>query len=241
MAPVVDQECDDDDVSSFGQDEEAQLETQAPEPLPFRRPKYARSALKEPALGATPDEQVILEQLSGDPSPPAESEKMVSGLATQQENLFPADEFPTNTNDADDENLVTRRKKQNHAGCSSKETTPNLRAHVHGQNKHPQSLEKFANAKSPQKRRERDEPDLCPDSDEDSLFNYQPEAKTRRTKMYWTEDETKAVTEGVMRFGLGKWSKVKQWAGPRLQNRDTVAIKDKWRNIERASIEINAS
>jgi hypothetical protein len=53
-----------------------------------------------------------------------------------------------------------------------------------------------------------------------------------RTKNTWTPDETKAVIQGVERFGVGKWRAIEDWAGHRLKGRTNVNIHDKWRTIE---------
>lgn len=53
--------------------------------------------------------------------------------------------------------------------------------------------------------------------------------KKRRAK--FTDVEDNAIREGVRRFGAGKWSEIKVNYAVELKNRDTVQMKDRWRNM----------
>ena len=249
MAPVVEQQDGDDDVSSFGQEEDGRLETQAPDPLPYRRSKYAQSPPKEPGFGSSPDEQIVLEQLSRGSSPPRELEALVAQDADPQQQQYHShaednDDFPVNRDD-DEEMVLEAHEPETQATRRTNNSSPAKATgdKASGQNGNRSGDEEIGRQRlssnnkkqSAGKRKERDEPEL--NSDDDSLFNYKPEEKSRRTRVLWTNDETETVIEGVTKFGPGQWTRLKLWAGARLENRDPVAIKDKWRNIDRASIE----
>merc|ERR1719230_2264075 len=55
-------------------------------------------------------------------------------------------------------------------------------------------------------------------------------SKAKNTKR-WTEEETRCLTEGVARFGVGKWLKIKRLFRAELEGRSNVDLKDRWRNI----------
>jgi len=51
-----------------------------------------------------------------------------------------------------------------------------------------------------------------------------------KKKFLWTEKEIKYLTEGVERYGIGKWSLIlSEFHFPSY--RDGVSLKDKWRNL----------
>jgi hypothetical protein len=58
-----------------------------------------------------------------------------------------------------------------------------------------------------------------------------PPRSLSRTKRFFTPEETQAVRDGVRRFGPGNWTTIKWNCNGRLQNRSTVQIKDKYRNM----------
>ena len=251
MAPVVEQQDGDDDVSSFGQEDDARLETQAQDPLPYRRSKYAQSPPKETGFGSSPDEQIVLEQLSRGSSPPRELEPIdPQGADPHQQQCYSHaegnDDFPVNRDDDEEMGLEASEPAPQANGSNKKRIPSNVdggnsssrnanRSGEEGATSGKQRTSSNSKKQSTGKRKERDEPEL--NSDDDSLFDYKPEEKNRRTRVLWTDAETEAVIEGVTKFGPGQWTRLKQWAGTRLENRDPVAIKDKWRNIDRTSID----
>ncbi|GKY91260.1 hypothetical protein MPSEU_000098600 [Mayamaea pseudoterrestris] len=282
MAPIVEQHDGDDDVSSFGDGQDAPLETQAPDPLPFRRPKYTHSpprALKEPGFGSSPDEQIVLEQLSRGASagsPLRGASELRSSLPVenvQQPYIMPTagvktldagiqDDFPMNQESdekvddiaddtTEDEAPVSPPRKNARAKQyvaskkrSSSKSTPLAVQDANESNNDERPRQKRKTTGSSLQKKDgsaskREEPDLWADSDDGSLFDAPLESQTRRTRIFWTDEEADAVREGVDMFGVGKWKQVKEWAGARLAKRDPVAIKDKWRNLERFSIEID--
>jgi Myb-like DNA-binding domain len=54
-----------------------------------------------------------------------------------------------------------------------------------------------------------------------------------RTKNLFTDEEVQAIREGVARFGVGEWQKIKVNSNGRLLARSAVQIKDKYRNMVR--------
>jgi Myb-like DNA-binding domain len=62
--------------------------------------------------------------------------------------------------------------------------------------------------------------------------NSQP-AVSGRTKNLFTDAEVQAIREGVARFGVGEWQKIKVHSNGRLLARSAVQIKDKYRNMVR--------
>ncbi|XP_048123938.1 telomeric repeat binding factor a [Alosa alosa] len=70
-------------------------------------------------------------------------------------------------------------------------------------------------------------------SDEDSLFSSTRKTdvtKSNGRKRMWTEEETRWVKEGVERFGVGNWAKIRE-AFP-FEGRTSVNIKDRWRTMK---------
>lgn len=81
---------------------------------------------------------------------------------------------------------------------------------------------------TPRKRRR-----ISPTHDVDDLWEDDPEAPLgpkRRVYRDWTADETSAVIEGYRKFGRN-WKMVKHNCMHRLSRRTTVQIKDKWRTL----------
>ncbi|XP_032808953.1 uncharacterized protein LOC116941715 isoform X2 [Petromyzon marinus] len=73
-------------------------------------------------------------------------------------------------------------------------------------------------------------------SDEEDLFGpskvagRQSKFGSSARKKMWTETETQCLKEGVARFGVGNWSKIKRHYS---LSRTAVQLKDRWRNISK--------
>ncbi|XP_047317183.1 uncharacterized protein LOC124920681 isoform X2 [Impatiens glandulifera] len=62
------------------------------------------------------------------------------------------------------------------------------------------------------------------------------EGKCRRKHhIYWSHSEVLKLVEGVSRCGVGRWSEIKKQLFQSSANRTSVDLKDKWRNLLRAS------
>jgi len=48
----------------------------------------------------------------------------------------------------------------------------------------------------------------------------------------WTERENEALRQGILKFGVGQWKKIKESAGDVLDHRSNVDLKDRYRNIQ---------
>jgi hypothetical protein len=55
-----------------------------------------------------------------------------------------------------------------------------------------------------------------------------------RRRYKFTDDETRAIRNGVERFGVGHWSTIKKVYGRILENRSNVQIKDAYRTMLKA-------
>jgi hypothetical protein len=59
--------------------------------------------------------------------------------------------------------------------------------------------------------------------------------KGPRSRDFFTVEEVEAIKEGVRRWGVGKWAEIKKHSQGRLDNRTSVQIKDKYRNLVRTN------
>lgn len=57
----------------------------------------------------------------------------------------------------------------------------------------------------------------------------------RKHHRAWTLSEVQKLVDGVARFGVGKWSEIKRLSFVSYSYRTSVDLKDKWRNLIRAS------
>jgi hypothetical protein len=75
------------------------------------------------------------------------------------------------------------------------------------------------------------------DSDSDEYENVyeQPPPQKRQKRIPFTDEEIQAIKDGVKRFGVGQWQKIKEHSGGRLNIRSGVQIKDKYRNMVRTN------
>ncbi|KAI3524934.1 hypothetical protein L1887_03603 [Cichorium endivia] len=76
------------------------------------------------------------------------------------------------------------------------------------------------------------------DSDDNNNILTVPTAKggmRRKHHRPWTLSEVVKLVEGVSRYGAGRWSEIKRIAFSTCSHRTAVDLKDKWRNLLRAS------
>lgn len=50
----------------------------------------------------------------------------------------------------------------------------------------------------------------------------------------WTDEEMNALASGLEKFGVGKWVQIKNEYGHILRNRNSVQVKDKYRNMKKS-------
>jgi len=55
-----------------------------------------------------------------------------------------------------------------------------------------------------------------------------------RTRLRWTEEEVEALGAGVAKFGVGNWERIRRAYETHLQNRSSVDLKDKWRQLSKS-------
>ncbi|KAG7597368.1 SANT/Myb domain [Arabidopsis suecica] len=57
----------------------------------------------------------------------------------------------------------------------------------------------------------------------------------RKLHRAWTVSEVEKLVEGVSKYGVGKWSDIKRLSFSPYTHRTSVDLKDKWRNLQKAS------
>ncbi|KAA8544089.1 hypothetical protein F0562_021734 [Nyssa sinensis] len=57
----------------------------------------------------------------------------------------------------------------------------------------------------------------------------------RKHHIFWSLSEVIKLVEGVSKHGVGRWTEIKKLLFPSSANRTSVDLKDKWRNLLRAS------
>lgn len=57
----------------------------------------------------------------------------------------------------------------------------------------------------------------------------------RKHHILWTVSEVKKLIDGVSKYGVGRWSRIKKDLFPSSAHRTPVDLKDKWRNLLKAS------
>lgn len=55
--------------------------------------------------------------------------------------------------------------------------------------------------------------------------------KKKATRIFWTEQEMDWIREGVRKFGVGNWANMRDFYPFQTAHRNSVAIKDKYRNM----------
>ncbi|PHU24475.1 hypothetical protein BC332_09582 [Capsicum chinense] len=82
------------------------------------------------------------------------------------------------------------------------------------------------------------EPNDCSEYNSDDNVVTVPTQKggmRRKHHRPWTIDEVVKLVEGVARYGAGRWSEIKRLAFASCSYRTSVDLKDKWRNLLKAS------
>ncbi|XP_063935565.1 uncharacterized protein LOC108227921 isoform X2 [Daucus carota subsp. sativus] len=74
-------------------------------------------------------------------------------------------------------------------------------------------------------------------------YSYPSMPHLRRKKILWSNAEEEALKEGVKRFashhdGLMPWKTILEFGGDVFKNRTAIDLKDKWRNISKASAKV---
>jgi hypothetical protein len=241
FAPSLEHSGDDDDLSSFGPPDGTQLETQASDPLPLHPSKRKASRVKDAGFGSSREEQLVLERLSRGVSPPRGAAvgpgQYKSPTRHQKAN---EDDFPVAQDDDTDldghspppkvASKQSKRKSKEQLKRAPKGTI--LPDDSDDSEDDAPVRRKSTGTTSAHAAKRKNH---LTDSDIDTLFDDPAPKlkKVRKERKAWTDVETLAVREGVKLLGIGKWSEIKQWAGERLQDRDNVAIKDKYRNMSR--------
>ncbi|XP_056169012.1 uncharacterized protein LOC115678153 isoform X3 [Syzygium oleosum] len=84
---------------------------------------------------------------------------------------------------------------------------------------------------------------LCPSGKSQTVMkedrvirsNMQKGRRRRKHHMPWTLSEVMKLIEGVSHLGVGRWSKIKRLLFSASKHRTSVDLKDKWRNLVKAS------
>ncbi|AEE29593.1 TRF-like 3 [Arabidopsis thaliana] len=84
------------------------------------------------------------------------------------------------------------------------------------------------------------EPELLDSSGDSSDDNFvdapiTQSASGRKLHRAWTISEVEKLVEGVSKYGVGKWTEIKKLSFSPYTHRTTVDLKDKWRNLQKAS------
>ncbi|XP_059288593.1 uncharacterized protein LOC132041936 [Lycium ferocissimum] len=79
--------------------------------------------------------------------------------------------------------------------------------------------------------------DCSEDNSDDNVATIPTQKGGMRRKHHrpWTINEVVKLVEGVARYGAGRWSEIKQLAFASCPYRTSVDLKDKWRNLLKAS------
>ncbi|KAL0694718.1 hypothetical protein Bca4012_061898 [Brassica carinata] len=106
---------------------------------------------------------------------------------------------------------------------------------------HRQSYKDHAKPEVDQDFMEPEHMDSSGDSSDGSTYNHadrptMQSAMRRKHHRAWSLSEVKKLVEGVSKYGVGKWSVIKKLSFPSYSHRTPVDLKDKWRNLLRASL-----
>ncbi|KAK4758228.1 hypothetical protein SAY87_019529 [Trapa incisa] len=74
-----------------------------------------------------------------------------------------------------------------------------------------------------------------PKADREVRTNVQKGKRRRKHHIPWTQSEVMKLIEGISNLGVGSWSKIKKLLFPSSKHRTSVDLKDKWRNLVKAS------
>ncbi|OWM68910.1 uncharacterized protein LOC116210005 isoform X1 [Punica granatum] len=72
-------------------------------------------------------------------------------------------------------------------------------------------------------------------TDREARTNVQKGKRRRKHHMPWTQSEVLKLIEGISHLGVGRWSKIKKLLFASSKHRTSVDLKDKWRNLVKAS------
>ncbi|XP_057955488.1 uncharacterized protein LOC131149236 isoform X2 [Malania oleifera] len=74
-------------------------------------------------------------------------------------------------------------------------------------------------------------------SDDESItkINTKKDGRRRKHHRLWTLSEVMKLIEGVSQYGVGRWTEIKRLLFSSSAHRTSVDLKDKWRNLLRAS------
>ncbi|XP_073144104.1 uncharacterized protein [Henckelia pumila] len=77
----------------------------------------------------------------------------------------------------------------------------------------------------------------CKKKDDYYYSTESPEEVIHRRKHHrlWTISEVRKLIDGISQYGVGRWSRIKKLFFPTSVHRTSVDIKDKWRNLLKAS------
>ncbi|KAJ4916036.1 TRF-like 3 [Raphanus sativus] len=105
---------------------------------------------------------------------------------------------------------------------------------------HRQSYEDHSKPEVDQDTMEPEYMDSSGDSSDDSTYSHadrpiMQSAMRRKHHRAWSLSEVKKLVEGVSQYGVGKWSVIKKLTFSSHSYRTPVDLKDKWRNLLRAS------
>ncbi|KAM0949171.1 putative transcription factor MYB-HB-like family [Dioscorea sansibarensis] len=79
------------------------------------------------------------------------------------------------------------------------------------------------------------------DNSDDNAYTTLKGSIKRKHHRSWTLCEVLKLVDGVARFGAGKWSEIKRIAFASYTYRTSVDLKDKWRNLLRASFALRTT
>uniref|UniRef100_A0A7N0ZXZ5 Uncharacterized protein n=1 Tax=Kalanchoe fedtschenkoi TaxID=63787 RepID=A0A7N0ZXZ5_KALFE len=78
-------------------------------------------------------------------------------------------------------------------------------------------------------------PSLDERSDDNDVGDVPRDKSGRKHNRYWSEYEITILIEGVAKYGVGRWTEIKRGLFPPTTRRTSVDLKDKWRNLLKAS------
>ncbi|KAL3628511.1 hypothetical protein CASFOL_027557 [Castilleja foliolosa] len=153
---------------------------------------------------------------------------------------------PENQKRKDEFTPTIHLKKQDHSATSSSPkkrddifTTPHFkkkRDNRHTATGSKKWIDEFDVAASPKK--QSDYPKMiCQKKRDDDLSEESSEEISGRRKHHrlWTIAEVKKLIDGVSEYGVGRWSRIKKLSFSASAHRTSVDLKDKWRNLLKAS------
>ncbi|KAL8204913.1 hypothetical protein R6Q57_010536 [Mikania cordata] len=80
-----------------------------------------------------------------------------------------------------------------------------------------------------------------PEDDSETMMRAVTSGNQRKLHRVWTVSEVKKLLDGVAHFGIGKWTRIKKLLFSSSVHRTPVDLKDKWRNLLKASHALKGS